>query len=125
MAKINTQKGTGKMNKLRFKELRNKKGMRQEDVAKILQIERTTYGRHETGEREMTYAALGKLADFYGCSVDFLLGRIDGDCVMLNSKEVELLGLFRKVDERGKATAVALLTHECERKKPPSFGGFA
>ena len=113
------------MQNLKFKELREKKGMIQLDVARVLQIDRTTYGRHETGERRMTYESLVRLADFYDCSIDFLLGRVEGDCVVLSTQEAELIAKFRQTDGRGQEALLAMANYESNRKKQSKFGGFA
>ena len=36
-----------------------------------------TYRRYETGEREPVASILIKMADFYGVSIDYLVGRTD------------------------------------------------
>jgi HTH-type transcriptional regulator, competence development regulator len=56
-------------------ELRKEKKLRQEDIAKILGIARTTYAMYEQGNREPDFETLNKMADFFEVSVDFLLGR--------------------------------------------------
>ena len=103
------------MNKLNLKHLRKAKGMTQAEVAHFLQVERTTYGRYETGEREMTYEALKKLAQFYNVSLDYLLGRISGDCVVLEEEELQLILSFRKLDPRGRGVLFAVLEYEESR----------
>ena len=53
--------------------LRKKKGLTQENVAEGAGI----VLRYETGEREPVASTLIKLADFYGVTIDFLVGRTD------------------------------------------------
>ena len=36
-----------------------------------------TYSRYENEKVQMTYAVLDRLADYFGVSVDYLLGRTD------------------------------------------------
>lgn len=42
-----------------------------------------TYVRYERGEREPTASALVQIADFYGVSLDYLVGRSDKREVIL------------------------------------------
>lgn len=62
----------------RMKELRKERNLRQEDIAAELGIALTTYCRYELGMREPTLAVLARMADYYGVSADYLLGRKDG-----------------------------------------------
>jgi transcriptional regulator with XRE-family HTH domain len=57
----------------RLLELRNKRNMRQEDVAKKIGVGRTTYAMYEQGKREPDYETLLKLADLFEVSTDYLL----------------------------------------------------
>lgn len=57
--------------------LRNERGLSQEKAAASQGIAYRSYRRYETGEREPTVSSLWKIADFYGVSVDYLIGRSD------------------------------------------------
>ena len=59
----------------RLKDLREDKDLRQEDVAEILGISQTVYSRYERGFQTIPLPHLLALADFYGTSTDYLLGR--------------------------------------------------
>ncbi len=57
--------------------LRKERKMTRKEVAGNLNIVERTYQRYEQGEREPTASVLAELADFYGVSVDYLVGRTD------------------------------------------------
>lgn len=59
----------------RLKELRAARGLLQKDVAAVLGIDRTTYVKYEKGQSEPSFDILTKLADYFGVSVDYLLGK--------------------------------------------------
>lgn len=59
---------------IRLRELREKRGLSMKDVAKALEIPYTTYVNYEKGTREPNIEALFRLADFFGVSIDTLLG---------------------------------------------------
>lgn len=61
----------------RLKKLREEKGLLQKDIAKLLNITASAYGFYEQGKRDPDTDVLRKLADFYGVSIDYLMGRTD------------------------------------------------
>ena len=63
------------MHKNRIRDLREDKDLKQKEVAEYLQIHQTTYSDYELGKLNVPVAVLHKLADFYGVSVDYLIGR--------------------------------------------------
>ncbi|MDU4787688.1 MAG: helix-turn-helix transcriptional regulator [Clostridium sp.] len=63
------------MNKNNFKILRTEKGLRQEDIAKLLNVSRQAYSYWETGERNPDVEVLIALADYYNVTIDYLVGR--------------------------------------------------
>ena len=55
--------------------IREDNDLRQSDIAKMLNVSQNTYSQYETGVIALTAEVLIKLADYYGVSVDYLLGR--------------------------------------------------
>lgn len=60
---------------MRLKELRKTKNLTQAEVAANLGISAQVFSRYERGDHEPDNKMLCKLADFFGVSVDELLGR--------------------------------------------------
>ena len=58
----------------RLKETRLKHGKKQPEVAAVLGIGVPAYSMMESGQREINGSKLVKLAKYYGCSADELLG---------------------------------------------------
>ena len=58
-----------------LKELRDKKGLSQKDIAKMINVSQRAYSFYETGNREPKIDTLIKLADIYGMSLDIVSGR--------------------------------------------------
>ena len=46
----------------------------QKDMAEILNISKPTYNHYESGRYEPSLETMIKLADYFNCSVDYLLG---------------------------------------------------
>jgi transcriptional regulator len=59
---------------LRLKDLREDHDLKQEDVAKILNISQTNYSKYELGKINIPINSLIVLANFYNTSIDYLLG---------------------------------------------------
>lgn len=53
---------------------RKKRGLTQADVADVLGISRVSYSRYESGTREPDLGTVVTLADFFGVTVDELVG---------------------------------------------------
>ena len=60
---------------MRLKELRKNKGISQEDAANALGISVRAYQNYEYEQREPNIEMIVKLANFYGVTTDYLLGR--------------------------------------------------
>ena len=58
----------------RLKTLREEKGLTQKQLAEVLKINAVTYLHYEKAQREPPLGLLADIAEFYGVSVDFLLG---------------------------------------------------
>ena len=63
------------MYKLRIRDLREDRDLKQKEVAACLGVHQTTYSEYELGKVNIPISALHKLADLYHVSVDYLLGR--------------------------------------------------
>ena len=55
--------------------LRKEKHMTTAELAAYLEISAATVGHYELGKREPDILTLIKLADYFDCTVDFLIGR--------------------------------------------------
>lgn len=58
----------------RIRELREDRDLNQTKVAKMLGMSQTGYSKYETGENDIPTNILIRLAEFYGTSVDYILG---------------------------------------------------
>jgi transcriptional regulator with XRE-family HTH domain len=61
----------------RLRALREEKGLKQIDIAKMLGVSRTTYTQYETEKSEPDLATVAKLAEFFDTTTDYLLGNSD------------------------------------------------
>ena len=61
----------------KIKKLRESKDITQEDLAKLLTVDRSTVGKWENDSSKPDYEKLLKIAVYFNVSTDFLLGAID------------------------------------------------
>ena len=61
--------------RLRIRDLREDRDLKQKQVAEYLACDQSLYSKYERQERPLPLEMAEKLADFYGVSVDYLLGR--------------------------------------------------
>ena len=98
--------------------LRKEKGLSQVELAKALNVSKACVSMIEIGKNEPTAITLIKYADFFECSIDYLLGRSDdfGNVTIvgqterpLTREERAVVELFRKLPEDLKKRATAYL----------------
>ena len=58
-----------------IRDMREDRDLFQKDIAEYLQCTQVCYSHYELGKRDIPTEVLIKLADFYGTSTDYLLGR--------------------------------------------------
>ncbi len=99
----------------RLKELRLDKGLRQEDVAEVLKISRSTYKDYEGQISIIPIKHLIRLADYYHVPVNYLLGFVkekafgDDYKVVTPKKAGERLVDFRKTEKLKQESLAKLL----------------
>ncbi|MCL2108193.1 MAG: helix-turn-helix domain-containing protein [Oscillospiraceae bacterium] len=101
----------------KLRELREFHGLRQDEVAQVLNITRAAYSAYEINKRQMSHEALCILADFYHVTVDFILGRSNKNLFLFSENEQKFIEKFRTLDEHGKCVVLTLLDLESSRKK--------
>lgn len=123
------------MNLENIKLLRTEKGYAQRDIAALLGVSQQAYSNYEAGRREPDLAALCNLANIFGVTVDYLLGRDDTPqpylplqsvalpaAPALTAEEQELVERFRELNPEGQTAALGALRLYAampEYKKPP------
>ncbi len=59
----------------KMEELRKRQGLTQAMVAEVLRITQQQYQLYESGKREISLHQMIELADFYGVTMDYIVGR--------------------------------------------------
>ena len=109
---------------MRLKELREERHLTQSEVAQQIQTSQTNIGRWENELNEPTASFLVRLADFFNCSVDYLLGREDdfGNVVVQTEKpaplpqdEQELLNIYQALSPAHRAQILEYARYFAEK----------
>ena len=85
--------------RIRIRDLREDMDLKQTDVAQGTGIDQRTISNYETGKTIPDAFALIKIADFFGVSIDYLVGRADID-LYTEKKRTELIeNIQRELEE--------------------------
>ena len=104
---------------LRLKELRETTGLSARKFAEELGIPYTTYCGYETGAREPGSDFLIKVAERFGVSVDYIIGRSCNDS-FLSPSELEHIKKYRRIDSDGKKTVDMVLDQLVQKAEAES-----
>lgn len=66
---------------LRIRDMREDNDLTQKQISSILNCDQSLYSKYERGEREIPLSLIIKLADYYGTSIDYLIGRTDNPTI--------------------------------------------
>lgn len=101
----------------RIKELRLERGLSQQQLAKQIETTQSNIGRWENGINEPTASQLIKLADYFDCTIDFLVGRVDDFGISDNERSVQpkqksvtaFLTLYSRLNDSAKNITLDLM----------------
>lgn len=91
---------------MRLKELRIKNGYNQKELAEKLNCAQNTISNWESGKRGIDAETLLHLADFYGVSTDYILGRHVNPENPTDPLQNKLISIFTSLNDLGKLEAI-------------------
>lgn len=112
-----------------LKGLREERGLTQKNIADACKVSPTCICQLETGSRSPTGSTLLSLADFFNCSIDYLLGREDdfGNITIQTEKpdplpqdEQRLIDTYRKLDTVNKMRVSSYADIRLEEQDQPA-----
>ena len=98
-----------------LKKLRDEKGLTLKQMGEILGVSHMTYQRYEKNDTDVSTEMLSKLADFYGVSTDYLLGRTEikamagttpAEQLDVSAVEKRIIERYTQLDENMRAVCV-------------------
>lgn len=78
----------------RIRELREKRGWRQEDLAAKIHKNRQSVGNYETGVRGLDVETICQLCDIFGCTADYLLCRSSSPAPVIAEEDAAVLDAY-------------------------------
>lgn len=63
-----------------IRNLREDNDKKQQELADYLNIKQTTYSKYELGKINIPIEVFIKLADYYGVTIDYIVGRTTSKC---------------------------------------------
>ena len=98
---------------MRFKEIRTLRKLKQQQVADLLEIPLRTYQNYEREVNEPDTDMLIKFAEYFGTTIDYLVGYSDvmfsPDGLDISEEEYNLLDAYRHLDETDRATVLRVV----------------
>lgn len=113
----------------RLRELREERGITQDQLSSKTGLSHGCIAMLEVGKRAPSGLTLSTLADFFECSIDYLLGREDdfgnvtvqrGASEPLSSEEQALLTVFRKLNTKNRMHVSAYAEVRLEQQESDS-----
>lgn len=107
----------------RLSELRKEKGVKQNEIAELLNVKRATVANYETGKRAPDYETIIKLADYYSVSCDYILRGVTSEFANIHSttglsgRAIEILQDMNEVENVNYIRLINYLLEETNFKK--------
>ena len=95
-----------------LKLIRKQHGKTQEEIANACDFKQGHYTNTETNKNMPNLINIIKLADYYGCSVDYILGREseDGIIIVSNTPKSQIEELYEQLNHSNQMMALGMLT---------------
>jgi len=100
----------------RLRQLRLKRSISQEEVAKHIGITRSAYSHYEINNRQPVYETLLKLASFYDVSLDYIIGRDTSDKPGVPEDTVEIINFLNTLDNSERKTKIDMMMSVIKNK---------
>ncbi|MFC5699974.1 helix-turn-helix domain-containing protein [Cohnella faecalis] len=94
----------------RLRELRLRRNISQEEVARNIGITRSAYSHYEINNRQPIYETLIKLATFFDVSLDYIVGGVPAASETTETKDVlHILRMLQTMDPEQRQASIRLM----------------
>ncbi len=106
---------------MNLKQLRLNEKKSQSELCSALDIPLRSYQEYESGRSQMRYSTLIKIADYFGCSVDYLLGHETKQLMHIDSlteNQQKALSIIKELDDDAILIAMGYLQRLHDETQP-------
>lgn len=106
------------------KKIREEKGLTQQQIADLIDMHRSNYSKVENGERELSIEAIGKIAKYFGMTIDQLVnfnGNLPAEITMEDKSLLEQVRLIQELDPEEKKIIFKIIDTFLTKKKFKDF----
>lgn len=107
-----------------IKRIREEKGLTQQSIADLIAMHRSNYSRVETGDRDLSIEAIGKIAKYFNITIDQLVnfeGDIPQEVTIEDKTLVEQVKLIQGLEQEEKNMVFKMVDTFLTQKKFKDF----
>jgi transcriptional regulator with XRE-family HTH domain len=107
-----------------IKKIREEKGLTQQSIADLIAMHRSNYSRVETGDRDLSIDAIGKIAKYFNMTIDQLVnfeGDIPQEITIEDKTLVEQVKLIQELEPEEKSMVFKMVDTFLTQKKFKDF----
>jgi len=107
-----------------IKKIREEKGLTQQSIADLIAMHRSNYSRVETGDRDLSIDAIGKIAKYFNMTIDQLVnfdGNIPQEVTIEDKTLLEQVKLIQELEPEEKNMVFKMVDTFLTQKKFKDF----
>lgn len=107
-----------------IKQIREEKGLTQQQLAELINMHRSNYSKVESGERDLSIDAINKVARHFGMTIDQLVnfdGTMPEDVTVEDKTLMEQVKLIQELDPEEKSMVFKMIDTFLTKKKFKDF----
>jgi transcriptional regulator with XRE-family HTH domain len=107
-----------------IKQIREEKGLTQQQLAELINMHRSNYSKVESGERDLSIEAINKVAKFFGMTIDQLVnfdGHIPDEVTVEDKTLMEQVKLIQELEPEEKSMVFKMIDTFLTKKKFKDF----
>lgn len=107
-----------------IKQIREEKGLTQQQLAELINMHRSNYSKVESGERDLSIEAINKVAKYFGMTIDQLVnfdGHIPDEVTVGDKTLIEQVKLIQELEPEEKSMVFKMIDTFLTKKKFKDF----
>ncbi len=107
-----------------IKQIREEKGLTQQQLAELINMHRSNYSKVESGERDLSIEAINKVAKYFGMTIDQLVnfdGHIPDEVTVGDKTLMEQVKLIQELEPEEKSMVFKMIDTFLTKKKFKDF----